>query len=306
MANAVAPDLGHGRRARRRRGRPGRAPGDRRRPGGQRRDAVVRRRLLRRSRACSAPGWARTCSARRGDGQASAGGPVARQRAQGRRPAASPTGSGTSTAGAGPPTRSARSGCTAPCTACCFVEALLLYRNYFYSGGNGNQALGHVTLLVITCAAGFGLAAIVTPQGVKRLTKDQWISRLAAHRRRSSPVCSAPPSTSTPTWSSGSRLGLSAQCVKICVDTTVQQNGGRRVHGPGVLALRHALQRRLRHRPGDRRPVPARRRASPTRWSSSSARSTWRRRAGYAALTIGDERGRRQSPPARPTQAVQR
>ena len=41
------------------------------------------------------------------------------------------------------------------------VEALLLYRNYFYSGGNGNKALGSVTLLVITSAIGFGLAAVV-------------------------------------------------------------------------------------------------------------------------------------------------
>ena len=44
------------------------------------------------------------------------------------------------------------------------VEALLLYRNYFFHGGNGNKALGHVTLLVVTSAIGFGLAAVVTPR----------------------------------------------------------------------------------------------------------------------------------------------
>jgi MFS family permease len=102
------------------------------------------------------------------------------------------------------------------------VQALLLYRNYFYSGGNGNKALGSVTLLVTTSAIGFGLAAVVTPQGVKRLTKDQWITLWlfiggvvmlvlgSAFDKYAYLVV-------------GFALGLSAQCVKICVDTTVQQ-----------------------------------------------------------------------------------
>ena len=36
------------------------------------------------------------------------------------------------------------------------VEALLLYRNYFFHGGNGNKALGHVTLLVVPARSDSG------------------------------------------------------------------------------------------------------------------------------------------------------
>ena len=102
------------------------------------------------------------------------------------------------------------------------VEALLLYRNYFFHGGNGNKALGHVTLLVVASAIGFGLAAVVTPEGVKRVTKDSWIVIWLLIGGLVTLVIG-------PTFNQyaylllGFALGLSAQCVKICVDTTVQQ-----------------------------------------------------------------------------------
>jgi MFS family permease len=102
------------------------------------------------------------------------------------------------------------------------VEALLLYRNYFFHGGNGNKALGHATLLVITSAVGFGLAAFVTPQGVKRTSKDIWITVWLLIGGIVTIVLG-------PTFNQiaflllGFAMGLSAQCVKICVDTTVQQ-----------------------------------------------------------------------------------
>ena len=38
-------------------------------------------------------------------------------------------------------------------------------------------------------------------------------------------------------------LGLTAQNIKICVDTLVQAHVARRVQGPGLRALRHGLQR---------------------------------------------------------------
>jgi MFS family permease len=102
------------------------------------------------------------------------------------------------------------------------VEALLLYRNYFYHSGNGNKALGHVTLLVITSAVGFGLAAVVTPEGVRRMTKDAWITVWLLIGGVITIVLG-------PTFNQitylivGFAMGLSAQCVKICVDTTVQE-----------------------------------------------------------------------------------
>jgi MFS family permease len=102
------------------------------------------------------------------------------------------------------------------------VQALLLYRNYFYSGSNGNKALGSVTLLVITSALGFGLAAVLTPQGVKRLTKDQWIA-LWLLIGGVITIVLGPAFDKYTYLVVGFALGLSAQCVKICVDTTVQQ-----------------------------------------------------------------------------------
>ncbi len=102
------------------------------------------------------------------------------------------------------------------------VAALLLYRNYFYHGGNGNKALGHAALLVITSAIGYGLAAVVTPQGVKRTGKDGWITAWLL-------IGGIVTLLLGPTFNQaaflllGFVMGLSAQCVKICVDTTVQQ-----------------------------------------------------------------------------------
>jgi MFS family permease len=102
------------------------------------------------------------------------------------------------------------------------VQALLLYRNYFFHGGNGNKALGHATLLVIASAVGFGLAAVVTPEGVKRVTKDQWITMWLAVGGITAIVL-GPTFNQIAYLAVGFLLGLSAQCVKICVDTTVQQ-----------------------------------------------------------------------------------
>ena len=102
------------------------------------------------------------------------------------------------------------------------VMALLLYRNYFYAGDNGNQALGHVTLLVITSAIGFGLAAVITPQGVRRMTKDGWIT-LWLLAGGAVTIVLGPTFNQITYLVVGFAMGLSAQCVKICVDTTVQQ-----------------------------------------------------------------------------------
>jgi MFS family permease len=101
------------------------------------------------------------------------------------------------------------------------LAALLLYRNYFYHGSSGDKALGHATLLVITSALGFGLAALVTPQGVRRTGKDVWITIWLVAGGIATIVLG-------PTFNQiafvvlGFAMGLSAQCVKICVDTTVQ------------------------------------------------------------------------------------
>jgi MFS family permease len=102
------------------------------------------------------------------------------------------------------------------------VAALLLYRNYFFHGGNGNKALGHATLLVITSAIGYALAAVVTPQGVKRTGKDGWITAWLVAGGIVT-VILGPTFNQIAFLILGFVMGLSAQCVKICVDTTVQQ-----------------------------------------------------------------------------------
>jgi MFS family permease len=102
------------------------------------------------------------------------------------------------------------------------VAGLLLYRNYFFHGSNGNKALGHATLLVITSAIGFGLAAVVTPQGVKRTSKDVWITAWLVIGGIAT-IVFGPTFNQVAFLILGFAMGLSAQCVKICVDTTVQQ-----------------------------------------------------------------------------------
>jgi MFS family permease len=102
------------------------------------------------------------------------------------------------------------------------LAGLLLYRNYFFHGGNGNKALGHATLLVITSAIGFGLAAVVTPPGVKRTGKDIWIAAWLILGGIITIVL-GPTFNQVAFLVLGFGMGLSAQCVKICVDTTVQQ-----------------------------------------------------------------------------------
>jgi MFS family permease len=182
------------------------------------------------------------------------------------------------------------------------VEALLLYRNYFFHS-SGNQALGHVTELVITSAVGFGLAAFITPQGVMRLTKDQWITAWLV-------IGGIATLALGPTFNQfaylllGFCLGLSAQSVKICVDTTVQQTVDDRYMGR-VFAIYDMLFN-VAYVAGPAIAVPfmpATGKSYPVVLATGALYIA----AGtvYTALTKTTGR-ERQSPPARPTQAAQR
>jgi len=184
------------------------------------------------------------------------------------------------------------------------VMALLLYRNYFYSGGNGNKALGSVTLLVITSAIGFGLAAVVTPQGVKRLTKDQWIAVWLL-------IGGVVTIVLGPTFDKytylvvGFALGLSAQCVKICVDTTVQETVDDAFMGR-VFALYDMLYN-VAYVAGPAIAIPflpETGKSYPVIFVIGACYVA--ASAVYAALTIRSRRAEPQVPPARPTQAAQR
>jgi MFS family permease len=102
------------------------------------------------------------------------------------------------------------------------VQGLLLYRNYFYPSGNGNAALSHATALVATSAIGFGLAAVITPMGTKRVSMDAWITGWLVVGGVATATLGATFSQ-VPFLVLGFLMGLSAQCVQICVDTILQR-----------------------------------------------------------------------------------
>ncbi len=185
-----------------------------------------------------------------------------------------------------------------------FVQALLLYRNYFYSGGNGNKALGSATLLVIASAVGYGLAAIITPQGVKRLTKDQWIAGWLL-------IGGAVTIILGPTFDKytflvlGFALGLSAQCVKICVDTTIQQAVDDAYMGRVFSLYDMLFNAAFVIGPAIAIPfLPESGKSYPVILVTGACYVA--ASAAYAALTLRNSKGAAQSPPARPTQAAQR
>jgi MFS family permease len=103
------------------------------------------------------------------------------------------------------------------------VMTILLYRNYFYPAGGGNAALGHLTLVVVTSALGYFTAAIITPLVTRHLSKPAWITSLLACGGLSTGLLGATFSQ-VPFLLAGFALGVTAQGVKICVDTTVQQD----------------------------------------------------------------------------------
>ncbi len=102
------------------------------------------------------------------------------------------------------------------------IQGLLLYRNYFYPSGNGNAALSHATGLVATTAIGFGLAAVITPVGTKRISMDAWITGWLAIGGLAT-IGLGTTFSQVPFLVLGFLMGLSAQCVQICVDTILQR-----------------------------------------------------------------------------------
>jgi MFS family permease len=184
------------------------------------------------------------------------------------------------------------------------VQALLLYRNYFYSGGNGNKALGSVTLLVIASALGFGLAAVVTPPAVKRLTKDQWIA-LWLLAGGVITILLGPTFDKYTYLVVGFALGLSAQCVKICVDTTVQQTVDDAYMGR-VFSLYDMLYN-VAFVIGPAIAIPFLPETGKSYLVILVIGAGYvAASAAYAALTLRKPRAEPESPPARPTQPAQR
>lgn len=102
-----------------------------------------------------------------------------------------------------------------------FLMSILLYRNYFYPGGNGNAALSHFTLVVVVTAVGYGLAAVISPGVTRRLTKHTWIAVLLA----GSGLVMALGATfrQVPFLVIGFVLGLTGQGIAIAATTIIQE-----------------------------------------------------------------------------------
>ena len=177
------------------------------------------------------------------------------------------------------------------------LPQLLLPRRQRQQGTRQRHAAGdHL-------AIGFGLAAVITPAGRQRLSKDQWIA-LWLLIGGIVTIVLGPTFNKYTYLAVGFALGLSAQCVKICVDTTVQETVDDAYMGR-VFSLYDMLFN-VAYVLGPAIAIPF----LPSTGKSYAGRAGRRRalRRGRGALRDAhpSAAGRRQSPPARPTQAARR
>ncbi len=102
------------------------------------------------------------------------------------------------------------------------LMSILLYRNYFYRGASGNTALRHYLVVVIASAAGYGLAALITPAATRRLTTAGWVTVLLAAGGILTGLLGAS-FTQVGFAVAGLALGVVAQGLAICTVTILQQ-----------------------------------------------------------------------------------
>ena len=101
------------------------------------------------------------------------------------------------------------------------VATILLYRNYFHDPDDTDAALAGLSIAVLVSGLGFIAAAFVTPLVTTRLSPPQWIVVLLVG---AAGFEAFPGSlyTEASLLVAAFVLGVSAQGVKICVDTLVQ------------------------------------------------------------------------------------
>jgi MFS family permease len=101
------------------------------------------------------------------------------------------------------------------------VAMILVYRNYFHTLDQVDAAIADLGLLVVITGAGFAFASVVTPPLSARLgVRNTMIICLLA-----SAVFQVVPGAiyaRVPLMAAGFLLGLTAQGLKLCVDTLVQ------------------------------------------------------------------------------------
>ena len=107
------------------------------------------------------------------------------------------------------------------CYGLTLVATVLLYRNYFHDEADTDAARTGLATAVLVSGVGFFVAAVLTPLATARISPQRWIVTLLL----AAAVVEAMPGTLFTQWGvlvSAFALGLSAQGVKICVDTLVQ------------------------------------------------------------------------------------
>ena len=104
----------------------------------------------------------------------------------------------------------------------CLLMSILLYRNYFYPSKNGNTALSHFTLVVITSAIGYGAGAVLTPPMTRRLSKTTWVAVLLVFGGVASGLLGSTFSQA-PFLVLGFALGITGQGLTITVTTILQE-----------------------------------------------------------------------------------
>jgi MFS family permease len=103
------------------------------------------------------------------------------------------------------------------------VATILLYRNYFNDPSDTDAGLAGFASAVLVSGVGYFLAAVLTPVATRRIRPRTWILVLLGLAA----VAEAFPAslyTQPALLVAALALGLSAQGVKICVDTLVQTN----------------------------------------------------------------------------------
>jgi len=103
------------------------------------------------------------------------------------------------------------------------IMTLLLYRNYFHGHGAFRAGLAGAGQAVVVGAVGSLLAALVTPAMSRRIGKPAWMVVLLAGAGIAQ-LAFGLPFTMQALLPGAFLLGLAAQGVKICVDTTVQEH----------------------------------------------------------------------------------
>jgi MFS family permease len=112
----------------------------------------------------------------------------------------------------------------------CLLMSVLLYRNYFYPSKNGNTALSHFTLVVITSAIGYGAGALLTPPMTRRMSKTAWVAVVLVFGGAAVGLL-GPTFSQVPFLLLGFALGITGQALTIVVTTILQEQAAENFQG---------------------------------------------------------------------------